>query len=309
MGDSLELVGLDTSKRAGLYHAIQHYHEYQDLAKVSEKFVEWVKTDQFLLLQNLDTGKYHLRKCSKRGNDYYRKRTWRRYKKLYALNESMPVKRDRDFSSFAFATFTYRSSDIEGTMKNVSSDWNRYITALRKRHGNVSSIRCYECQARGIIHIHAIIVFHERKFKTFLHDKKRRFSIRDEIFLNKYDKQGNLLKEKLWPHGFTDFFALNSWKHSLNYISKYFMKDLELSTQKEIDSTALLWIYKKRTYAVSKRLEVLCITQTKKSGKFALLGIGICPEGVDLSLIAVHMVIQWKDCFDIYYEGAEQGAV
>lgn len=283
------LTGFDASKKAGLWHARRHYFEYRNLDLVSEKYIDWVKQDQYLLLRNKEDNTYSFRKCSKRGNEYYRKRTWSKYRRLYELSKTMPPKKERSYSSFAFATFTYAERSIDITMNRVSRDWNRYITGMRKRYGRISAVRCYECQADGIVHIHAILVFHDSRFKTFLHGKKRRFEKKDEM-------------SELWTkeHGFTDFFALNSWKHSLNYLAKYFMKDLELSTQKEIQSTTLLWIYKKRTYAVSRRLESHCVTQTKK-GQFELIAIGVCTnKSIDLSKITVQRIVKWDTMFDVF---------
>lgn len=275
----------DTSKRSGLYHARSFYFEYRDLKKTSERYLDWVNLEQFLMLRKKGTNEYVFKKAAKRGNDYYRKRTWKRYVKLYNLKDSMPPKKDRSYSSFAFATFTYANRDIDDVMKKVSSDWNRYIAGMRKRYGKISSIRCYECQSDGVIHIHAILVFHEMKFKTFLHGKKRRFEKKDEL-------------SELWEWGFTDFFALNSWSHSLNYLAKYFMKDLELKTQREIDSITLLWIYKKRTYSISRRLENHCVTKTKKSGEWELVAIGISKH--DLTKVEVRHLWECDDGYVIF---------
>jgi len=63
------------------------------LSEIVEKYQEWVLDDRYMILNRMDLKTYKSEvfavKCSKRGNDVYRSRVYRRFKGVTSLVERM----------------------------------------------------------------------------------------------------------------------------------------------------------------------------------------------------------------------------
>lgn len=281
-----------------------------DLDELIEAYVEWAERPDYLIFRNEETGEFKAVPASKRGNSIYAKRVQKRFDRLYRLSKAdiMPHRQERLYSSVLMSTLTYtRQIPRQEAWDRVAEDFNRYMSHLRDRYGRVSAVRCFEAQKDGYPHIHVILVFHDYRFKTFQHGKTRRVSKKSEL-------------EAFWSDkeylGFSDYQALNSWRHGLNYLVKYLHKSLSLSNLSKkqenqsvkpststLRNLALLWVHRKRAFSISRRLDTLVsITQSEKeASKWVLHAIFTCSD-VDLTKVKILDVRKWGDgSFEIEY--------
>ena len=115
---------------------------------------------------------------------------------------------------------------------------------MRRRYGKISIIRCWESQQDGYPHIHCVLLFHDAEFETFFYNGKWRVSKKREM-------------ESLWIWGFSDMFALYSLGAGIGYVLKYVTKVNNALLSENVDrklvlSLALMWIFRKRAFSVTK---------------------------------------------------------
>jgi len=274
--------------RLGYYRALLSY-ENPDLEKIVEAFIYWSSFVEYLVFrrENIHTYEktYKMAKASKRGNDVYSAKLRKRLNHLYNLPQieffDYKDRSKRQFSKAIFVTLTYaRNLRLDEAWELVGSDFNRWISAMRKRYGRIEVIRCWEAQEDGYPHIHCILVFHDVDFETFFYNGKWRVSKKREL-------------EKYWAWGFSDMFALYSLGAGVGYVMKYVTKVnnallAEKRNQKDVLSLALLWIFRKRAFSVSKNFG-LFLVEVKDD----------CPYGqVDLegeSIYRWYLVGFWAD--------------
>ena len=111
--------------------------------------------------------------------------------------------------------------------EEVGKDFNRWISALRRRYGQISVLRCWEAQRDGYPHIHCVLLFHGCEFQTFFYKGKWRISKKREI-------------EVLWRWGYSDFFALYSLGAGVGYVLKYVTKMNNTLLIKNVDRKLVL---------------------------------------------------------------------
>lgn len=220
----------------------------------------------------------------KRGNEPYARRVKERFDEVLENMEDIVFFDERNKHSLPktralFVTLTYdpkRLDSVDESWIAVSADWNRFITALRKKYGKIQTIRCYEAQGNGNAHVHALLLFEENDFSlTYLHGKWR---------LVNYQTKERLIG-KYWSRGYVDVLGLPAVKKAVSYIGKYLTKCTKLDEDddyrsKRTKTNALMWIYRKRSFSLSgglqrymRRLDLIrpCITQTDFSGEGVLL--------------------------------------
>ena len=238
--------------RLTFYRALLSY-ENPDLERIIEAFIYWSTFVEYLVFrrENIHTCEktYKMAKTAKRGNDVYSAKLRKRLNHLYNLPqiEFFDYKdRSRIQKTRAiFVTLTYRRDlRLDEAWEQIGSDFNRWISAMRKRYGRIDVIRCWEAQNDAYPHIHCILVFHDVDFETFFYNGKWRISKKREL-------------EKYWAWGFSDMFALYSLGAGVGYVMKYVTKVnnallAEKRNQKDVLSLALLWIFRKRAFSVSK---------------------------------------------------------
>lgn len=233
-------------------------------AILEDLFVYWRDLPEFIALRSelMNSKTYssewiHIAvKCSKRGNDVYASRVKRRLNWL-SNSESVQFFDASDcltdkkvFTSALWITFTYdtkRCSRLEAWEKQIGIEFNRSISALRRKYGKISVLRTWEASAQGYPHVHAILLFHEAKFSVFPwlakdEDGKEKltFRISEKAQIASY-----------W-HSHVDVQAVSSTKKLFNYMRKYQTKTLLASdSPKGVKTMSLMWLFRKRGFSVS----------------------------------------------------------
>ena len=66
-----------------------------------------------------------------------------------------------------FLTLTYdtKLDDRDTARQTIYIEYNRAVTRLRRKYGQISILRVWEASKKGYPHIHAILLFHDSKFK------------------------------------------------------------------------------------------------------------------------------------------------
>jgi hypothetical protein len=151
---------------------------------------------------------------------------------------------------FTILTFA-RNERLDVLWESVGKYFNRWFSAVKSRYGKISIIRCWESHEDGYPHIHVVLLFHEVEFETFFYNGKWLITEKREI-------------EALWKWGFSDMFALYSLGAGVGYILKYVTKVNNALLSEKVDrklvlSLAMMWIFRKRAFLVSKDFgEFIC---------------------------------------------------
>ena len=237
----LDLQGLD---REAL---IDYYCTWRDLA-------------EYMILQKCSLGEDFsidretiAVKCSKRGNDVYLDRVKRKFSFFSTLENKILFdfkNRSKKFHKvnvlFLTLTFNIALCDLQEAWEDrVGREYNSWITNLRRKFGHIEAVRTYEAYSNGYPHVHVVLLFEDVVFNAFK-DKKGTWRIQEkEVF------------EKGWK-SFVDVRAIIDLKGGLFYVSKHILKNQlidypdEESLEKYLLTLALCWIFRKRSYAVSK---------------------------------------------------------
>jgi hypothetical protein len=248
---------------------LREYEEFGlSVSEIVDKYSEWVSEDRYMILNRVkmktvrvrDSRKneyftadfpveseYFALKCSKRGNDVYRQRVYRRFKGLASLTEKTvffnPKNRSLDKRTRAlFLTLTYDTKlcSLYDAWVTLGYELNRYMAYVRKHLGKISCCRVFEAFQNGYPHIHCILLFEKKEFKVF-RDKKGQFRVKEkDIFAAGWRSH-------------TDVKALWSLGRGLSYLKKYLLKsiDKENKDSKALKTLALCWLFNKRAFSVS----------------------------------------------------------
>lgn len=229
-----------------------------DFGELQDYHKTWRDFSEYLVLQrqefDKEKGKVNKEtiavKCSKRGNDVYFSRLHKRLNHLkkmkdYTLFDSRSNIKE---TNCLLVTLTYdtKRASIQEAWENIGSDFNSYITNLRKKFGKASCVRVWESFFNGYPHIHALLIFHNYGFRTYRHNGKWRIKKKGE-FENGY-------------HSFVDVQAVRSLRSGLSYVTKYMMKaygesyNSEVGLRKNLSdlTLAMCWIFRKQSFSVSR---------------------------------------------------------
>ena len=230
---------------------IKHEIFPYSVSEIVEEYSDWVSENKYMILNriNLRTFKSDVFavKCSKRGNDVYRYRVYRRFKGLASLAEEViffnPKSRaGRKKTRALFVTLTYdtKRCSFSVAWRNIGVEFNRFMSYVRKKFGKVSCCRVFEAYENGHPHIHCILLFEEKEFKVF-RDNKGQFRI----------KEKGVVASGWRSH--TDVKAMSSLGRGLSYLKKYLLKciDAENKDSKTLKTLALCWLFNKRAFSVS----------------------------------------------------------
>lgn len=209
---------------------------------------KWVKKESVIpVAYKPESVKYTAALAAKRGNRVYRGRLSSRLKILdkgreLALSVFARGKALK-FTSYIFTTLTYARDDRLGDIwENVGSDYNRWITGIRKKFGKCEVVRCFESHEDGYPHIHVLLIFHDYDFTVFRHKNKWRIHKK---------------KEFEWSWGWVDVQAIKEIGEAFRYITKYIRKAPELAGWKAQLTMALTWFYGKRAWSCSRSINDL----------------------------------------------------
>ena len=263
--DVFKELGLLSSSGKPRLNVAQGYfrrdQDLSDLGLLEALYVHWRDFEERVVLRSLmvdretlaNVWRYKSIKCSKRGNDVY---VWRTKKRLNWLSsmENIEFFNVKDvaldkkvYSQALWITLTYdtkRCSRDEAWL-NIGVEYNRFISALRRRYGKVSVLRTWESSARGYPHIHAVLLFHEAKFSVFPH-----VSMKEGKFTFRISEKDQI--SELWHSPNVDIQAVSSTKKLFNYITKYQTKTLMNSNSPNgVKTMAMMWLFGKRGFSVS----------------------------------------------------------
>ena len=189
-------------------------------------------------------------KCAKRGNDVYNFRQKQRFRELDRISEDYGNERIFDINAskpktnLLFVTLSYDTKlcDRVSAWDNISEEWKRYISGIRKKFGKVHVFRVWECSKKGYPHIHALMLFDTATFDVFEHWNKKKLKSQYRI------RQKNQFS-KYW-HSHVDVLAVNSIRGSISYLSKYLRK-VHSGELRNDWALANMWIFRKRSYSLS----------------------------------------------------------
>ncbi|MFH0897101.1 MAG: hypothetical protein V1850_03510 [Candidatus Bathyarchaeota archaeon] len=232
-----------------------------DLEGLEKFYTEWRDYNEYIVVQKQSD---NLRiegeieketiavKCSKRGNDVYWWRVWKRIKKLYDLKEQtlFDPHSSVKLSNVLFATLTndVKRSRISEAWETEGEDFNTWIRNIRKKFGWISYFRSLEASKRGYPHIHILMIFHDYKFQVIDIKGKYRILEKEEF-------------EKSW-HSFVDVQAIRRFREGVKYVTKYLTKTKN-DSKTQVLTLALCWLFRKRSFAISGDLhEVMEISIT-----------------------------------------------
>ena len=135
------------------------------LLEIVNKYREWVLDDRYMIINRQELKAFHIRdneknapvsvslpinrkifavKCSKRGNDVYRFRVYRRFKDLVSLSDNLvffnPKDREEKSTRALWVTLTYDPArcSFKDAWRNIGTEFNRFMAYVRKQFGKVS---------------------------------------------------------------------------------------------------------------------------------------------------------------------------
>lgn len=286
-----------------------------------ELFSQWRDLAEFIVLRKEFVGRgekpdqYLAVKCSKRGNDVYRRRIKTRLgwfdkkmsNKQFFTIQDFEVNKDV-FTSLLWITLTCdpkKKKNLIDAWQSLGEDFNRFVSALRRRYGKLEHFRVWESYESGYPHIHAVVLFEEAKFKVFPYwDKENTLTFR--------------IKEKedlaqLW-HSHIDVQAISSLKNVFSYLKKHQEKVIlglsgsiqesekvvgfDLENIKGLRTLFLCWLFRKRSFSVSGRFQMVL------SDLISTLHNSNMEKQVDLMGIVVS---EWVYVFLGVFSGGELG--
>ena len=235
-----------------------------DLEGLIDYYITWVNYNEYMVLQkqsfdgkNFDKKTIAV-KCSKRGNDVYKYRVRKRFSFLSTLENKLLFdwkNRSKKFhkSSCLFVTLTFNPALCvvnEAWEIRIGREYNSWITNLRNKFGRVEAIRTFEGYENGYPHIHVVLLFGDVEFNTFKTIKDGR-----DIW--------RIQEKEVFEHGWkswVDVQAVKDLKGGLWYLSKHILKNqvIEGDPLEENDlwkyylTLSLNWVFKKRSFAISK---------------------------------------------------------
>lgn len=252
-----------------------------DAEEITKKFEAWVRQDNYMVLchqkeQWIDreySNEYIGVKCAKRGNDVYLSRVEERLNDLGDFVQDLRFDFEKNpYAEILFATLTYDTKlcPFDEAWKNIGVEFNRFKANLRKKYGAFSVFRTWESFENGHPHIHAILIFHEYKFKVFKSYEEGKNGKLREVWL--IDEKENW--EPYW-HSWLKVKAVNDLFGGLNYLTKYILKCSEYDPEdrKGVLTLAMCWVFRKKAFyvsgefrkALSDLISSLCSSKTRKT--------------------------------------------
>ena len=226
------------------------------LSEIVSKYREWVLDDRYMILNRIDLKTYKSEvfavKCSKRGNDVYRSRVYRRFKGVSSLVENLvffnPKDRGEKSTRALWVTLTYdvKRRKFKDAWREIGKEFNRFMSYVRKKFGKISCCRVFEAYENGHPHIHCILLFESTEFRVF-RDKKGQFRV--------FEKE---IIAKGW-HSHVDVKAMSSLGRGFSYQKKYLLKSINAETtdSKTLKTLALCWLFSKRAFSLSGKFRQL----------------------------------------------------
>ena len=265
----------------GLSSARSVYEATGDEAELVESYLAWVDRPVYIVLEDkLNSGSYKSFRGAKRGDSFYCYKTLNRWDILADNIQDDDYNVGRSMTGAVWVTLTY-ANQCEENWNTVGHDFNRFISALRYRYGEIDVVRTWESHESGMVHAHAILLFREKRFKTFRYNEVWRLEAKDEL-------------AECWRYGNSDWQGVYDLRGMLGYLKKYMRKFLSHNVKRATRNLAKLWVHRKRTFSVSRRLDMAMSNSKQnlfcKNGQMTLEGELIEEENWELRCVVSSMV-------------------
>lgn len=226
----------------GLSSARYIYDATGDVAELVESYLEWADRPVYIVSENLkNPGSYKSFRGAKRGDSFYCYKTLNRWDILIDTIQDDDYHVGRTMTGAVWVTLTY-ANQCEENWETIGRDFNRFISGLRKRYGEIDVVRTWESHESGYPHSHAILLFRNKRFKTFRYNEVWRLEAKDEL-------------AECWKYGNSDWQGVYDLWGMLGYLKKYMRKFLSHDVKHATRNLAKLWVHRKRTFSVSRRLD------------------------------------------------------
>ena len=261
----------------------------QELIKI---FNKWRNQKEYFVLWEVGKSKGRAYLCSKRGNDVYNYQINQKFKEIeqlahfYGDSKLFDINQAEPRTNCIFITLTYdtKLKSLDEAWKQIGIEYNRFVSGVKRKFGNVAIVRAFESFQNGYPHIHAIMLFDDKQFGVFeqwnKQGTKSSFRIKEKRDFEKY-----------W-HSHVDITAVHTIKGALGYLTKYLKKAYDRDSKYEL-TLAMLWIYHKQAFAISGkfyeklkqiRLDTRSLSNSNKLTQLDLDGQAVKP---DLKFIGV----------------------
>lgn len=292
--DLKELGLLNDRGRLRLLQAQQWFENRGSYDLLPSVFESWRDQDEYLVLRYTSESEKPLIvgvKASKRGNDVYVRRLKQR---LRFLRQNFMGKKFFSITDFAvnnkvetgllWVTLTWdpKPFSIRRSWKTeIGKQWNRFISALRRKYGKILVLRSWESTSRNYPHVHALLMFETSRFHVF-----PQYSEKEKRFIFRISEKDQIAS--YW-NSFSDVQAISSVRQAINYVLKYQMKvhqgaGASGSAQVSASSSrtlAFMWLFRKRSFACSRELErkfsdlirLMRNSNTERVGSWEFLGV------------------------------------
>jgi hypothetical protein len=221
------------------------------IGEVTRRFEEWCARDISLVFSH--EGKVYERLAAKRGNRIY---TWSLRTQLSGIAQSLKerIHVTRSTTNAVFVTLTDPQTGSPAlSWESIGKRWNLFLQNIRKGH-KILYMRAWESTQTGFPHVHAIIIFQDKTFSTFLKWSKTKRRMMTRV-------HGSREWRRYW-NGFIDVQGVETTQGAAWYITKEILKyEAELpkaGDTKGRQTLALLWASGRRSFSLSQELSRGC---------------------------------------------------
>lgn len=223
----------------------------------------WRDFDEFMVLQKqtLEGGEVKRKniavRLSKRGNDVYWSRVGKRLSRIRNIKNVTLFSREnikRSRVLHVTLTFDTKLCSVGEAWERIGQDFNRWISAMRRKYGRISYFRDWEAFANGFPHVHLLMIFHDYDFRVFRTQKYDEEKGRRRTVWRVSEKS----EFEIGWHSFVDVEAVRYLKNGLGYVMKYLTKTFnedpeERGLEKSLRNLtlAMCWLFRKQSFAVS----------------------------------------------------------
>ena len=218
--------------------------------EIIEIYESWVKQKDYYVLWERGKSKGKAYLCAKRGIDVYNFKINQKFKEIeklayfYGEKTLFDINQSNPKTNCLFVTLTYdtKLASLSEAWKIISEQYNRFVSAIKRKFGKVAILRVFESFQNGYPHIHAIMLFDDSQFDVFEHWNKK--GTKSTFRINQKSDF-----EKYW-HSHVDITAVHTIKGALGYLTKYLKKAYDKNSKYKL-TLAMLWLHHKQAFAIS----------------------------------------------------------
>jgi len=235
------------------------YHEgIIDEEFVTKLSVKWRDLTEFMMIDGFTaedeySGYSAFVKCSKRGNDVYKKRVRDKFKFFDQLPNVVFFNEEwgRKTSPMLFVTLTVDPSryTLKEAWESISQEFNRFETLLKQKYGHFVKFRVWESHKNGYPHIHVCYYFLNHWFMLFEHWSEADSASEPKRTWRCSNKVRESIK-KMWSMGWNvDIQGVQDTLKAMSEVQKYVTKSIW--SEKADKTNAMLTLFRKQSYHIS----------------------------------------------------------